>query len=214
MAKANHPDNETGRGKLEDAALDRMLDKALAKYAVAEPRAGLEDRILANLRAERSRITDRHWWRWSVVAAVIAVVIAVATLALKSGKPLPLVKNPPPANTPRLNEPEINRPETQLAKHEPDAVPPPSHQLPYRNVARSVQPVAVATPNPKLDQFPSPRPLSEQEKLLARYIAQDPERATLVAEARMEVLRKDHEQQQQETSDDSRDAMSRDTKSR
>ncbi len=31
--------------------LDRMLDAALAKYAAAEPRAGLEARVLANLRA-------------------------------------------------------------------------------------------------------------------------------------------------------------------
>ena len=35
--------------------LDRDLDAALAKYAAVEPRAGLEDRVLANLRAERGQ---------------------------------------------------------------------------------------------------------------------------------------------------------------
>ena len=39
--------------------LDRMLDATLAKYAAAEPRAGFEERVLANLRAERARVPDR-----------------------------------------------------------------------------------------------------------------------------------------------------------
>jgi hypothetical protein len=45
--------------------------------------------------------------------------------------------------------------------------------------------------NPKLDQFPSPRPLSEQEKLLQSYVAEYPERAVLIARARTEALRQD-----------------------
>jgi hypothetical protein len=32
---------------------DRMLDAALAKYAAVEPRTGLEERVLANLRPSR-----------------------------------------------------------------------------------------------------------------------------------------------------------------
>jgi len=47
---------------------DDMLDAALAKYAAAEPRAGLDERVLANLRAERARVTERACWRWSIVA--------------------------------------------------------------------------------------------------------------------------------------------------
>jgi hypothetical protein len=50
---------------------------------------------------------------------------------------------------------------------------------------------------PKLDQFPSPQPLSEQEKLLWNYVAQHPERAGLVAEARMESLERDAEERRQ-----------------
>ena len=37
---------------------DRMLDAALAKYAAVEPRTGLEERVLANLRAEQARVPD------------------------------------------------------------------------------------------------------------------------------------------------------------
>ncbi len=67
--------------------LDRMLDAALAKYAAVEPRTGLEDRILANLRAERTRVPDRAWWRWSVAGALAAVVVVALALAWRSGKP-------------------------------------------------------------------------------------------------------------------------------
>jgi hypothetical protein len=44
---------------------------------------------------------------------------------------------------------------------------------------------------PKLDQFPSPQPLSEQEKILAAYVAKYPEDALLLAQARAEALRRD-----------------------
>jgi len=37
---------------------DCEFDDALAKYARVEPRAGLEERILANLRAEQARVTN------------------------------------------------------------------------------------------------------------------------------------------------------------
>jgi hypothetical protein len=44
---------------------------------------------------------------------------------------------------------------------------------------------------PKLDQFPSPRPLSEQEKILESYVTNYPEHAALIARARAEELRRD-----------------------
>jgi hypothetical protein len=45
--------------------------------------------------------------------------------------------------------------------------------------------------NPKLSQFPSPQPLSEQERLLENYVAKYPERAVLLARARLEALQRD-----------------------
>lgn len=53
------------------------------------------------------------------------------------------------------------------------------------------RPKAVVADNPKLDQpkldqFPTPRPLSEQEKLLVRYVHEFPEEALLIAKAQAE----------------------------
>ncbi len=53
----------------------------------------------------------------------------------------------------------------------------------------------VAAASPKLDQFPSPQPLSEQEKILTNYVAQYPEHAVLIARARSEDLRRDAEEE-------------------
>jgi hypothetical protein len=52
---------------------------------------------------------------------------------------------------------------------------------------------------PKRDQFPSPQPLSEQEKLLASYVAHDPHHAVLIARAQAELERQDHEEEIRET---------------
>jgi len=37
--------------------------------------------------------------------------------------------------------------------------------------------------SPKLSQFPSPQPLSEQERLLVRYVTDFPQEAAMVAKA-------------------------------
>jgi hypothetical protein len=59
-------------------------------------------------------------------------------------------------------------------------------------------PATVVAPAPKLDQFPSPQPLSEQEKILARYVANYPKHAALIAQARTEQLRRDRAEEMAE----------------
>jgi len=58
--------------------LDRWLDSALNEQGKAEPRAGLEARVLANLAAmPTEHLAARNWWPLAVSTA-----IAVASLAL------------------------------------------------------------------------------------------------------------------------------------
>ena len=172
----------------EQDEFDRVLDAALAKYTAAEPRAGLEERVLANLRGEQVRVPDRAWWRWSAVAAVAVVIVVVLALSLRSDKASrPIVVNHPstPTEAPRQRETEIvsnahrsgTRPARPGTAREPAMQPSP----PEVAIARA----------PKLEQFPSPQPLSEQERLLQNYVAQNPEQAVLLARARTEALRQD-----------------------
>ena len=66
------------------------------------------------------------------------------------------------------------------------------HSLPVTAVAFAAE--------PKLEVFPSPLPLTEQEKLLAGYITEQPEHAILLARAQAEALRRDQEEEMRESS--------------
>jgi len=155
--------------------LERVLDRALAKYAAAEPRTGLEDRVLANLRTERRHSLERSWWRWSAAVA-LAVMIIVTAVVLKSSRPSQPIRSThaSPATHIAQEPPAAVASNTIRPRHTParKALPP-----------RRSEPVEVL---PKLDQFPSPQPLSEQELALARYVQSFPREATLMAQAQEE----------------------------
>jgi hypothetical protein len=174
--------------------IDRALDAALAKYAAVEPRAGLEERVLANLHADHARRVNHAWWRWGLGATAVAVIVLTVALAWRSGRP----SQPAIAN----RRPVMKQDLTQLASHDGHAVHSrPPHPL-RSGSAHPAHPGSVVASSPKLDRFPSPRPLSEQEKILANYVSEYPEHAALIAQARMEMLRRDQEQELQHQSVD------------
>ncbi len=162
--------------------LDNVLDAVLAKYSAVEPRLGLEERVLANLRAEPARVPGRASWRWTVMAALAAVVVVAIAIAWKSGRPLhPQVAN----HIPTMPTLEQSKPRVAPQVGETDAR---AHALgpATRRALHRVPKEAVAAANPKLDQFPSRQQLSEEELALARYVSQFPEEATLIARAQEE----------------------------
>jgi len=154
--------------------LDRALNSALAMLATVEARAGLEDRVLANLGAQES-IEHRTWWAWGFATAILVVLIVAVAWHSSRRTRAPIAKEVvTPAEVKPVKSGSVQSPVIRSASA----------------VRRTKLPKDQAlAENPKLDQFPSPRPLSEQEKILAMYINQDPEHAALIAEARMETLR-------------------------
>jgi len=176
---------------------DLALDAVLAKYTAAEPRVGLEERILANLRAERDRIPNRVWWRWAIAGVLAAIMIVGVTLTWRSAKP----SQPTAANRPQSSLHESQKPGTEVTVQDNTAQP--HEHTPIRRATVRPPRTAVGEKSPKLDQFPSPQPLSEQEKILASYVNQYPEHASLIAQARMETLRRDQEEELREASTNS-----------
>lgn len=168
-----------------DDPLNRELDEALAKYAAVEPRAGLEERILANLRAEPARAPEHGWWRWSVAAALTAVVIIALAVAWRSFQTAPALVEHNPSST-KPSSPQQAQVVSIGEEKAPLQKPRPAHKT-----TRPAHPAVVAAALPKLDQFPSPQPLSEQEKILAKYVNEHPRQAVLVARARMAALKED-----------------------
>ncbi len=161
--------------------LDHQLDTALEKYAAADPRTGLEERILANMRSARAQAPDRTWWRWGLAAAVAAVV--VLAMAWRSGKPShSLTVSHPSAATQVLKEPG-----TQAVANSNRSDPHPLRPGPaHKATAIHAHPPAAIAAEVKLDQFPSPQPLSKQELALARYVSEFPQEATLIARTQAE----------------------------
>ena len=171
--------------------LDDQLDAALANYAAVEPRAGLEERILAHLQAERARPTRVAWWRWATVAACALVLVALLAWRLDRSGQNRAVRHP--AIPQRQVQPQVEANAANTRR----PIPPPVRKHRRNPVQAPLTPAA----QPKLDQFPSPEPLSEQEKLLADYVADHPEQAVLMAQARMEALRRDAEEKQKAAAD-------------
>jgi hypothetical protein len=163
--------------------LDRVLDAALAKYAAAQPRQGLEERVLANLRADRAKVPYRAWWHWSVMALTAAIVIVAITFAWRSGeRPHPLVADHLLIRTPSVEQPGPRVAAKTGANNVHPEAPSPATRRATHRARREV----AAAANPKLDQFPSRQPLSEQELALARYVSEFPQEATLIARAQEE----------------------------
>jgi hypothetical protein len=77
---------DMNRQYLRNDKLERELNAALAKFAAVEPRRGLEDRILVNLRAEQQHNSARTWWHWPAVAALAVVMVLAVSLAWRPGK--------------------------------------------------------------------------------------------------------------------------------
>lgn len=162
-----------------DADLDRVLDTALAKYAAVEPRAGLESRILANLRAEQIQVRDHSWWRWGLAAAVAAVFVIAMALVVRPGKPSKPTVADHEITVQPAHEPEQHSVNQEDHGHVPQPI--------RRRRASSYLSEARRPPSgPKLNQFPSPQPLSEQELALAHYVRDFPQEAVIVAQSQEE----------------------------
>jgi len=185
MADRDYETVETG-GNPEQDALGLELEAALAKYASVEPRAGLEERILANLQAEQTR-ADRPSWRWGLAAAVAAVFVVAIAVAWRSGRP----SRPVIASRPSVTIQGPKEPATSASNLAGILVRPEGHGAKQRAIVHRSQPEVVTAADHKLDQFPSPQPLSEQETILMNYVAKYPEHAVLVARAVSEALRRD-----------------------
>lgn len=167
-------DDSTGRTRLDD-----QLDAALAKYAAAEPRPGLEERILANLRS-RERATSRvAGWRWAGALAAAFLVALLVLARVENHNPRHIVRRP--NSLPEQIPPRVAANRTPANEARPVAF------ATLRRVRKHTSTrVAVAAAEPKLDHFPSRQPLSDEELALVRYVHSFPKEATLIAQAQEE----------------------------
>lgn len=155
------------------------FEDALKRYGEAEPRPGLENRVLTAVRTERERrMTRKRSW-WPALAAVTAILtIAVGVyLARWDGR-----KEHSPIARENIGSVEVSgsQPNPAIAPRIREATN--QRHSGARGGLHSVH----ASASRRLNQFPSPEPLSEQEQILARYVQQFPHEADLTAQFQAE----------------------------
>ena len=192
----HEPDN------IRHRAIDDQIDAALATYAAIEPRPGLEERILANLRAQEGPSVGIVWWRRAGVLAAALVVITWLVWKRETPERGRIVRQPSISHEERQPQVSIN------------ALPKKSQRQTVRMAARHVpkggsHPQVVVAAEPKLVQVPSPQPLSEQERILVGYVAANPERAVLLARLRTEALRQEQAEEMKGLPTDDREIDSK-----
>lgn len=136
--------------------LDRLLDSALSAYVDAPPRPGLEQRVLRHAREGRAPgrgIRARSWaWSIPVLAAVLAIWVRV-----------PREPGPPPPPHLALTVPSrVSDQPTPRAPTGP-AIHSHRHALPKRGV------------------FPTPSPVSNEERALLLFAARHPDQMAAIA---------------------------------
>lgn len=154
----------------KDRQLDEVLDSMLANYSAAEPRPGLETRILAHLRGAEEKEAAHGWWsfKWLWVGAIAATIIMAAVLISGRHQVAPptnvIVKTNQRGPQPQEIQPQApaGRKETaRVHRHKPSTVP-------------AIQQNATLALSQRPAVFPTLTPLSEQEQLLLRYYASTP----------------------------------------
>jgi len=154
----------------QEKQLDPLLDSLLANYADAEPRPGFETRLLAALREPKPRL--RFGWLWAAAAGV-AMAAAVFAVYYSQSAELP----PPPrieaAGPPVLAPPIFSHPGTVVVEG----------TTRHPGKLRIEPPALVSVAGPRQEVFPTPEPLSEQERLMMQYLRGTP-REEVAAHAR------------------------------
>lgn len=149
----------------QDKQLDHLLNSLLNSYADAEPRPGFETRLRAALREPRKSFSFGWIWMGAAALAAFAAAFAVYYLQLPALPPAPGIAVAAPPVLPAKKSVVV--PGTGQQKHKPQVEP-----LELASDTGIRQPV-----------FPTPQPLSEQEKLMLLYLAGTP-RNEVAAHAR------------------------------
>jgi len=158
--------------------LDALIRSSIATYGQPAPNSELAKRILIRIAAEPEQAATRRWLPWAIALPVAACLITI--FMLFETRPV----HAPAGLT--------NRAQIPAQLHD-NIAPGEPHQTQHENKKTLVQPelrprLAMADsktqPLPKLDVFPTPQPLTPEERALVQFVAHAPaaERKALLEE--------------------------------
>jgi hypothetical protein len=144
--------------------LDLLLDSALKTYAESEANLNLEQRILARIAAEPSIALRPRWLPWAVALPLAACLLLFALFMSQKTSVEPTARLSHAPSSPLEALPAAPHPEHV---HHTQAL---SHPKPARPVQLAGRDVSL----PKLDVFPTPQPLTAEERTLAAIANETP----------------------------------------
>lgn len=152
-----------------DEPFDRLLDEALKSYAAVEPRPGLEQRVVANLRSAAAPV-HHGWLRWAAVAAACLAVALAALLAYRpSVQPRVVTRAPQTQATLPAVKPVVR----ELSAKPPRTLRPRPRVVIAGKVAPAQAPILAG-------------PLSSEELALLAFVRESPRTAAAVAKQQSE----------------------------
>ena len=160
-----------------DRELDQLIDAALPSYSAAEPRPGLEQRILAHALAEPQPKRSLAW-AWALALPTVACLLAFLFFAGRQNSN---------RNTLQATATTAPIPLRQLHRKRPQrihSVPPRKRPLPTK---MSAQPSVTRETLPKQDVFPSPSPLTDEERAAIALVRDPPQMPRQTDTARVEI---------------------------
>ncbi len=140
--------------------VDELLNTSLNRYSQVEPRAGLEERLLASVPQAAQRSA---WLQWVGIPAAATAVVLIAALAFYATWQSPVPSAPIVAQRPPA--PTIVTPASPPTATSAAASRPVIRRAPVERVSAAL---------PRLATFPARAPLSEQERLLLLFVQQTP----------------------------------------
>lgn len=143
--------------------LDRRIDNALAGYSGAEPLAGIEERVLRRVRVA----TRRRAFGWAAAIAVAAAMVVTVSV---------------------VRVPRVVGSKSHNIAHVETAVPPQPMPVAEKPLIlpkpRGRTRVPQREPLPKMKQFPTPAPMTAEERALVAFVRRYPKEAQQAFEDR------------------------------
>lgn len=151
--------------------LDLLIDSALSSYGDPGPDAGLEQRILARVTASQTftKLKPSHRRRWFWLLAIPAFASLLFFIAMPK---TPQHESKEPKQPYQIERPAVIT--SQTAQPAPSAFKTAHRFDAPALIARHSRPESTSQ-QPKLDVFPTPRPLSPDEQALVAFATQTPE---------------------------------------
>jgi hypothetical protein len=156
--------------KYEDNEFDALLKDSLMDLREAEPRAGLEGRVLANI-GTAGRERSFGWWSWAATA--VMVILIVLGIAVRRGAKNDVVVNK--ATEQAIESEPVNPSQPGAEKSQESSAPTASRALPAREERPISRPKHQQNASARSAPMPAPTPLNEQEEALLILARNHPE---------------------------------------